>query len=121
MSSMEEIFGEVISVYTRAQAHEDGILIDVNDTDAANLFKFQCSITVALHGALSRGAGSDAANFSARLWDVLFMAQTAGRSANSSDVFFKVKIGREVLELWANCGPADDGAPCMTFGFPSDR
>ena len=59
--SMEEIFGEVISVYTRAQAHEDGILIDVNDTDGGRLFKFPCSITVALHSALSVGAGSDAA------------------------------------------------------------
>ena len=121
MSSMEDIFGEVISVYTREQAHDDGVLIDVSETDAAGLFRFPCSITVALHGALSRGKGSDAATYSARLWDVLFMAQTASRSANSSDVFFKVKVGREVLALWGNCGPADDGAACMTFGFPEDR
>ena len=118
--SMEEIFGEVISVYTRAQAHEDGILIDVNDTDAGRLFKFPTSITVALHSALSIGAGSDAATYGARLWDVMFMAQVEAKRGGGSDVFFKVKVGRSVLALRGNCGPGDDAAPVMTFGFPED-
>jgi len=120
MSSMEEIFGEVISVYTRAQAHEDGILIDVNDTDAGRLFKFPVSITVALHSALSVGAGSEASTYSARLWDVLFMAHVEAKRGGGSDVFFKVMVGRRVLALRGNCGPGDDAAPVMTFGFPED-
>jgi len=117
--SMEEIFGEVISVYTRAQAHEDGILIDVNDTDAGRLFKFPVSITVALHSALSVGAGSEASTYSARLWDV-FMAHVEAKRGGGSDVFFKVMVGRRVLALRGNCGPGDDSAPVMTFGFPED-
>ena len=118
--SMTEIFGEVISAYTREQAHEDGVLIDVNDTDAGRLFKFPVSITVALHSALSVGAGSEASTYSARLWDVCYMAVVASKRAESSDVFFKVKVGRRVLALRGNCGPGDDPAPVMTFGFPED-
>ena len=32
-ATMTEIFGEVISVYTRAQAIEDGVLADMNIGD----------------------------------------------------------------------------------------
>lgn len=121
MSNTDNFFGEVISVYTRAQAHADGILLDVSDSEGARLFKFPVSITVALHSALSRGAGNEAATYNARLWDVCYMATVKARTSNESDLFFKVKVGREVLALWGNCGPEDDGAPCMTFGFPEDR
>jgi len=40
MSSMTEFFGEPISVYTREQAIEDGVLIDVTDTARENGFRW---------------------------------------------------------------------------------
>ena len=74
MSDLSEIFGEVISVYTREQAHEDGILIEVSDTEGGKLFKFPASITVALDADLRVGAGSEEAAYAGRLFDVFYMA-----------------------------------------------
>ena len=112
---------EVISSYSREQAIEDGVLHDVSDSEAAKLFKYPAAITCALSGALSRGAGNEAATFNARLWDVFYMMQTKARTCSDSDVFFSVKVGSRVLKLWGNCGPGDDAAPVITIGFPEDR
>ena len=121
MTEMREIYGDVISVYTRAQAHEDGVLvaIDREEHDGAGLFRHPVSFTSNLLGELKRGAGSDPATLSARIYDVCYMATVA--TADGSDVFYKCIVGSRTLELWANCGPADDGSPCMTLGFPEDR
>lgn len=116
-----EIFGEVISRYTREQAVSDGVLLDVSDSEAARLFKYPAAITSALASALSRGAGNEAASFNARLWDVFYMMQIKARTSRDSDVFFRVTVGSRVLALWGNCGPGDDGAPVITVGFPEDR
>ena len=123
MESMEDVFGPVISCYSRAQAHDDGVLVDVTSDETRRLYKFPVSITAGLHAALSKGEGSDPATFAARLWDVLFMGTVASRVHRDagSDLFYTVKVGREYLQVWANCGPADSGEPCMTFGFPEDR
>jgi hypothetical protein len=115
---MSEIFGEVISAYSREQAHEDGVLVSVNDYDGAGNFKFPVSFTQALFSELQRGNGSDAETLSARVWDVCYMA-TQGR-IDGPDAFFKVIVGSRTLELRANCGPGDDPAPVMTIGFPED-
>jgi hypothetical protein len=115
---MSEIFGEVISVYSRAQAHEDGVLVSVDDFDGAGNFKFPVSFTQALFSELRRGKGSDADMLSGRVWDVCYMPRH-GRN-EGPDSFFKVTVGRRTLELRANVGPGDDGAPVMTIGFPED-
>ncbi len=117
-SSMSEIFGEVISVYSREQAHEDGVLVSVNDYDGSGLYRFPVSFTSALFAKLERGNGSDPETLTARVWDVCYMS-TQG-SKEGPDSFFQVIVGRATLELRANCGPGDDSAPVMTIGFPED-
>ena len=118
---MDDLFGPVISRYTRAQALADGVLFDVSDSEAAGLFKYPAAITTALFSELKRGAGNEAATFNARLWDVFYIMQVQARRTNDSDVFFRVKVGRRVLALWGNVGPGDDPAPVLTVGFPEDR
>lgn len=117
--TMEELYGGVISSYSRAQAIEDGVLIDVSDTKAAGLYKHPVAITTALHAAISKGAGKDVGTYDARLWDVLYLM--IGRAGADPDVFFRVKVGARNLDLWGNCGPGDDASPVITVGFPSDR
>ena len=120
MTTMTEIYGEVISSYSRAQAIEDGVLVDVSEiNDAAKLFKFPVAITTAVHAAVARGAGKSAETYKARLFDVLHMAILAAKA--DPDVFFRVKVGARNLDLWGNCGPGDDASPVITIGFPSDR
>ena len=116
--SMEEFFGDVISSYSREQAHEDGVLVNVDDYDGAGNFKFPVSFTQALFSRLERGNGSDAKTLDARVWDVCYMARHG--EMRGSDSYFKVIVGRSTLALRANCGPGDDPAPVMTIGFPED-
>lgn len=125
MSTMEEIFGESVYTYTRKQAHEDGVLVDVSEMgcDGPELFKHPVSLSNTLHVRLQRGQGADQDTYAARLWDVCWMARCAiqGGQVGDSDIFFKVIVGNETLDLWGNIGPDDDGKPVMTFGFPEDR
>jgi hypothetical protein len=125
MKEAEEIFGEAISVYTRDQAHEDGILVDLSKLEGAKLFKHPVSFTSNLYNRLMKGEGTKPNVLDARVWDVCWMSIMAvkaqGRDSGTEDVFFKVIVGKETLALWANCGPADDGSPCITIGFPEDR
>ncbi len=120
-NDMTDLFGEEISSYSRAQAIEDGVLIDVSDTKAADLFKHPVAITTALHAAISRGAGSDPETYNARLFDVIHMMTLKGRASAESDLFFRVKVGVCNLDLWGNCGPGDDMEPVITVGYPTDR
>ena len=45
MNSLTEIFGEPISTYTRAEAIEDGVLVDVSETAAEAGITFPVAIT----------------------------------------------------------------------------
>ena len=122
-SELNEIFGDVIFTYSREQAHEDGVLLDVSDTEGAKLFKFPVSITGNLSATLAKGHGAEPETFQARLWDVLYMGTLASKRANGGDpdVFYTVRVGNRNVRVWANCEPDDTGAPCRTFGLPEDR
>ncbi|WP_342770176.1 DUF6573 family protein [Xylanimonas allomyrinae] len=74
MDAMHELFGEVIHAYTRAQAIEDGVLVDATETAREAGFAVPVALTAAAWAdavAWNHGGGQDEAG---RLWDVLFMA-----------------------------------------------
>lgn len=85
---IEEMWGKPISVYTRAQAIEDGILIDVTET--AKEAGFQCSfcLTKAVWDQYVKVPPKVRMQDEAgRLWDVIAMLmlkvrQNAGRPAD---------------------------------------
>ncbi len=45
VQSMVEIFGEPISIYTRAQALDDGFLVDVSELAKEAGFRFPVALT----------------------------------------------------------------------------
>ena len=110
------VFGDPIFSYTRRQAIDDGILVRV-PTDKTP-FKHPVVFTVALWAEVEH---PDPSMQDGRIWDVCYMAVLAAKRAGGSDVYYKAIVGRRTLDLWCNCGPDDDGAPCITIGFPSDR
>jgi len=122
MNDLTEIFGAPISIYTRAQAIEDGVLVQLPTDEALTPFKYPVAITVALWAEIERGAGkTDVMVRNGRIWDVGFMATLAARGVESNEVFYRCKIGRKTFALWCHYGPDDEGAPCITIGFPEDR
>jgi len=109
---------DLIYSYTRAQALDDGVLVDVSHTGAGEIFRYPVAFTAALVSDLRKGAGAEEETFSARAWDVAYMS-TRGEGTGS-DKFFRVIVGRETLQLRVNCGPGDNAEPVITIGFPED-
>ena len=129
------LFGEVIYRYTRAQGINDGVLIDASVLAKEAGFKWPVAITA---GAWSAAvAWSDDDNHrqvhqdqSGRLWDVLFMAAYAVRSASNIDR--QLQFGLQCiprnglsteshrLDLKLVLGPGDDGEPVITIMLPEE-
>ena len=82
-----EPFGPVLFAYTRAQAIEDGVLVDVTETAREAGFKIPVALSRSVWERLValpegyRGFQSE----SGRLWDVLWMARHYTLRASNSD------------------------------------
>ena len=128
-------FDPVISVYTRAQAIEDGILVDVSETAREAGFKIPVAVTRSVWDriiALPEGyLGFQ--DERGRLWDVLWMARHYALRASDSDrvrMFVLVRDIRKDLRdsnrpPRRHCpivaiGAGDAGEAAITIMFPED-
>jgi len=85
----ESFFGDVIYSYTRAQAIEDGVLIDPGSMAKEAGFNWPVAITADAWADCVIWEEGDSRqqlhqDQSGRLWDVLFMASHAIRTAKDS-------------------------------------
>lgn len=129
--SMEEFFGPPISSYSRAQAIEDGVLADVTEWASSKSgfiggFSIPVAITADLFATIEAiPARCSHEDIRGRAHDVLWMASLAvRRSRGESSATFVVKMnvreGMRNLTLLVECGPDDDGSPCITIGYPEN-
>lgn len=85
---------EPIYSYTRQQAIEDGILVDITNTKEAKEagFKIPVALTRSVYDLVEVPKNlEDMQDFTGRLWDVCFMATTAFRLAKDKELVpFKV-------------------------------
>jgi hypothetical protein len=130
--SEDPLFGPMIYTYTRAQAIQDGVLVDVTETSKEVGFKLPVAVTEALHNRLAptKADASLGQDYDGRLWNVLWLAAFTIKLADpgTDTVTFTValqeadaKSGRPLntdLRLRAICGPGDEGEPVVTIGFP---
>jgi hypothetical protein len=120
---------ELISVYTRAEALADGVLVDVTDTAREAGFLYPVALTrpawdlcVALSQAAKR-AGNDERG---RLFDVIWMMRWAvGRSSGGPQVTFELlcvttSVRPSRVALRSVVGPGDDGEPVVTVMLPEE-
>jgi len=120
---------EVISQYTRADAINDGQLIDVTETAKEAGFLYPVAVTQAVWADYvvpderSRKYGQDEVG---RLWDILWMLKYAiKRSEGGSIVFYDLhmimkerKLRR--IKLKSICHPGDTGEPVITIMTPDE-
>lgn len=133
--STESFFGEVISTYTRAQAIEDGVLIDTGSMAQEAGFKWPVAVTSAAWADCIAWTEDDSdkqvyQDQSGRLWDVLFMASHAIRQGSGSGdrLLFKLyrvrRDGRSKEAVLATLklivGPGDHGEPVITILLPDE-
>jgi hypothetical protein len=115
----------LVYTYSRAQAIEDGVLIDVTATAEEAGIRFPTAVTAALWEtvvATPEAARRHGESDEGRLWDVLWILRVVIREmadAKSDAVYFSVlatnEKGRKVEHrLYAKCGPGDSGEPVVT-------
>lgn len=125
-SSLIEIFGEPIHTYTRAQALEDGILVDVSELAREAGFRLPVALTRAVWGDCVAFTGNQRTRQdfeTGRLYDVLWLASLAARSGQGRRVTFQVyrvpNDGRskraKVVLLDMHIGPGDSAEPVITI------
>lgn len=122
---------EIISVYTRAQAIEDGILVDLSQfkEPAEAGFKFPMACTAAVWALIDPSDMAPGNSITGRLWDLCWMMKNAARRARGSVINFRViftlkaRNGRWVQRetaLKAVCGPGDTPEPVLTVMLPDE-
>ncbi len=128
-------FDPVVSVYTRAQAIEDGILVDVSETAREAGFKIPVAVSRTVWDRLValpegyRGFQDEAG----RLWDVLWMARFHALRASDSDRVRMCVLVRDIRKDLRDShrpprrhfpivaiGAGDRGEPVITVMFPED-
>lgn len=121
---------EVISCYTRQQAIEDGVLVDLKSSfkNETRIFKWPVACTAAVWSLIENAAEQDEVEVAVYVWDVCFMAHLAIKALRDSgrpELFFKVCLPlREGTErkLKLVCGPIgpNDPNPCLTIMLPNE-
>lgn len=129
---LTELFGDPISVYTRAQAIEDGSLVDVTEQAGSgpdgmlNGFTCPVAMTSTVWGVIERIPASldGIADVRGRLHDVLWMARLAAKRGGDAADFVVILPSRgsrkrnRTLRMVA--GPGDAGELVITIGFATD-
>jgi hypothetical protein len=120
---------EVIYSYSRAQAIDDGVLVDVSAMAKEAGFRYAVALTAAAWADCvawpenRRGAGQSETG---RLWDVLWMTKLAIKGAGGDRVSVSVLRvpahgGRPTLAaLQAMVGPGDAWEPVITIMLPGE-
>ena len=128
-------FAPAIFAYTRAQAIEDGILVDVSETAREAGFRIPVAVTRTVWSRLValpegyRGFQDERG----RLWDVLWMARHYALRASGSDRVRMCVLVRDVRKGLRDShrsprrhfpivaiAAGDDGGPAITITFPED-
>lgn len=147
---LESLFGGAVYTYTRAQAIDDGVLIDVSEPAKEAGFKIPVAISQAAYEKYVEWTEEDTKrheayqDVSGRLWDVLYMLHVAistgvnkvaskrhsvAPNAVGETVHYKfLCIPRDLsnhteaqeYELKAHIGPGDNYEPVITIMLPGE-
>ncbi len=126
--SMAELFGPVISSYTRPDAMEDGVLIAVSETASEAGITFPVAVTSAVWAEyVEVPDGVECQDEAGRLWDILWMFRCKARVSGGSVLAFEVYVRNDnhdrmalLRQLKAVCGPGDDAEPVITIMLPEE-
>ena len=123
----------IISVYTRAQALSDGVLVDVTKTAREAGFRCPVAVTAAVWAMIENipAGRRKVETVAGRLWDVIWMARMAARLNPNRDVVnYRLELPRieqrltprgergtlvKSLTLKLHAGPGDNGELVITI------
>ncbi len=146
---MSDTFGEVIFSYTRAQAIEDGELVDVSKLAREAGVKFPVAVSRAVWARYCEvPEGTTGQDVTGRTWDVVWMFRCAARRTAGGELLFKLHVAlpdegsvrygwqdneqvpergtglrrstHRLVTLKALCHPGDDAEPVVTIMLPGE-
>lgn len=133
MSDTDSIFGECVYRYTRAEAIDDGVLVDVSTTAREAGFRWPVAITSAVWEMVKPSkevAHHFGCDIDGRLWDLLWMAFVAIKSAKNGTILhfrvimpqtkFQSSSSSAIQTFKLHSGPDDDGRGCITIMLPDE-
>ncbi len=125
-----EAENNIVYSYTRAQAIEDGILVDLGQDKMLEVcqqhYKHPIACTAAVWGIMERAVANKrhGNSFAGVLHDMLWMSRTYKRVVDESTVIFRVKItgaGRQsVYDFKLVIAPGDNAEPVITIMLPDE-
>ena len=141
--TMNDVFGPVIFSYSRSQAIEDGVLVDVTEMAKEAGIKLSTALTRAVYeqyvAVPPEMTGTQ--DERGRLWDIVWMFSCAVRMGRiegaegrfelivampdkgdwqANEKVFEGDRERRLVTLKAVCGPDDDASPCITIMRPEE-
>lgn len=117
---------EIVSRYTRRQAIEDGVLVDVSATAKEAGIRFPTATTAAVfEKCVKEPENVPCQDEAGRLWDVVWMLRHALLTGRGAVRPFKVLVKNDAgparaVALKAHCGPGDEGEPVVTVMLPEE-
>lgn len=126
------IFGSPIHTYSRAQAIEDGLLVDVSTTAREAGFRYSVAITRTAWADCVKWSDADSRrqccqDEAGRLWDVLWTSSLAAQRGGERVTFEFYRIPRggrsmraRLTTLHMTIGPGDASEPVITIMLPNE-
>ena len=130
---------EVIDGYSRAQAIEDGVLIDMSELAREAGIKYPVAVTAAVYAVLSPWGDGEkpeagqalyglGQSMQGRAWDMLAILLYGIRRGQGGDrvdfapLFLMPGKGDKPrgVQMYALCGPGDDAEPVITVMMPGE-
>jgi hypothetical protein len=118
----ENPFGETVYSYSRAQAIEDGVLVDLSQVDSIKQqWKHPVACTSTAWAVIEEALKREDQDVSGICHDISMMAMIAiRRSPNAGQVLFKVIITGTKHTFKLHIGPGDTPAPVLTLMMPNE-
>jgi len=121
---------EIVSTYARAQAIEDGMLVDLMQNELEEVcrqhYRYPIACTVAVFELMRKAVENPryCNDYAGVLHDMLWMSRTMGRWVDEQTRVFRVIIqgaGRQrYYDFKIVCHPGDQGEPVLTIMLPDE-
>ncbi len=123
-SEPDDLWGEPVSVYTRRNAIDDGVLIDLSETAEVREagIKFPLAVTIGVYHILkpSEKLRNYGQSFEGRLWDMLSVFRLEAKRSGGDTIHFAPlfltdpRKSPKPVRMWSRCHPGDNSEPVIT-------
>jgi hypothetical protein len=111
---------DVIFSYTRKQAIDDGVLVDITELAKEAGIRFPVAVTRGVFSILE-DTSAPGQDFKGRTWDMLMVFRMHIRNTEGDEIHFAPLFLNEShqrpepVSMWAKCGPRDEGEAVITI------